>query len=204
MAPSIHLKTHRFTFSDTMVNEITRFSKLHQHDDRHSFKDAWKTWIEEKDISHLIMTETQRMCDNGFQGDVQQKLYKSCRYYFRNKSTTPADNLPRKQYECIDKNTLRLMDQFIQTQFDSTPEKTNTVFAITPADSFNIFCANNQSMIVSYMKEHQTPIQMNANNNLLQYSKSQARTVMEKFKKIFKNRFYRIRVNLQNPTLIVD
>ena len=201
METPIHIKTHRFTFSDNMVDEISCFSKLHQHDDRCDFKDAWNIWTQDSEVSILIESETRRLRDTGFQGDIQQKLFKSCRYYFRNKPVPCEESVPRKQYECINKTTLQVMDQFIQSQFrSSASEKTQSVnyITITPADSFHHFCTKHQSILVDYLKENQTPSQLNIETGQNQYSKSQARFIMGKFKKTYKNRFYRIRVSMHN------
>ena len=194
----INLKTHRFTFSEVLVHRISHFSKLHQYDNRHDFKDAWTNWIEETDMSELLSSETSRLHNSGFQGDIKQKLFKSCRYYYRTKPNIQTEQLPRKQYECIHKNTLLLMDQFIRCQIGEFSGKKGDAGSIAPADSFNDFCAMNQSVIVSYLKEHQSPMQTNAETGQKQYSTSQVRLVMGKFKKTYKNRFYMIRVSLQN------
>ena len=45
--------TYRYKFSTEVMNEITAFSKIHQYDDRQTYKEAWNKWKEEqKDLKH--------------------------------------------------------------------------------------------------------------------------------------------------------
>ena len=55
----------------------------------YAFKDNWKIWCDNnKDI---IKTEIDILKGKGYEGDVLVKMYKSARYYFKNKSTEKKD-----------------------------------------------------------------------------------------------------------------
>ena len=72
---------YRFKFSTEFVVELTRFSKLHQHDKRKDYKEAWTLWSKTNDT--IIQNECNRLNMLGYYGNIQDKMYKSSRYYFR-------------------------------------------------------------------------------------------------------------------------
>jgi len=76
----------RFEFSKQFMDVLYQFSKIHQYDDRHSYKEAWKEWTMIDEISGMIEEETRRMVELGYLGNVEDKMFKSGRYYFRKKS----------------------------------------------------------------------------------------------------------------------
>jgi len=84
----------RFKFSDCFVNELYKFSKIHQYDHRKDFKSAWDTWLEENE--ELVNEETQRLSRLGYDGDAEDKMFKSARYYFRKKSTEKKNHKREK------------------------------------------------------------------------------------------------------------
>ena len=76
---------YRYKFSQDFMTDLYEFSKIHQYDDRDSFKEAWKTWILLND--EPIQAEIESLTENKYDGDILVKMYKSARYYFRKKST---------------------------------------------------------------------------------------------------------------------
>ena len=71
----------RFKFTSEFTNDLLSFSKLHQFDDRVTYKDAWNIWVQHND--ELIDSECIRMKQLGYDGNVLDKMYKSGRYYFQ-------------------------------------------------------------------------------------------------------------------------
>jgi len=71
---------HRFTFTTEFNNELLSFSKIHQHDDRHAYKHAWERWVENNAL--LVVSETHYLKNNGFQGNIMEKMFKSGQIYF--------------------------------------------------------------------------------------------------------------------------
>ena len=69
----ITMKTLRFKFSENVINELLYFGKLHQHDAREQYNDAWAVFLEEK--NDLIREETRQLEMNGYKGDIVDKLY---------------------------------------------------------------------------------------------------------------------------------
>jgi hypothetical protein len=151
---------YRYKFSDEFNNEIISFSKLHQHDDRETYKENWNIWLETN--RNLVEYETVRLTDMGYKGNVNDKMYKSGRYYFRTKQK--KDPVQRKKYVSIDREIIELMDDFIQ----SNKEK--------PSESFDMF-----------MEAHDSSIQEEIVRLTEIMDKNE---IKAKFKKTFKNRYF--------------
>lgn len=76
-------KIFRYKLSNDILSIITQFAKIHQLDDRHSYKEAWEVWLNEN--KEYIKDETDRLVAAGYKGDVEEKMYIAGRYYFREK-----------------------------------------------------------------------------------------------------------------------
>ena len=74
-------KIYRFKFADPVVDEISKFAQLHRDDDRIVFKEAWNEWVVEN--QDLISDEKQRLTTLKYTGEIEDKMFKSARYYFR-------------------------------------------------------------------------------------------------------------------------
>ena len=80
-------KVFRYKFEKEIVDMLTYFAKLHQYDSKDDYKEAWKPWFESnKDI---FEREGRRIINLGYNGNVEQKMYKAARYYFRRKGVLP-------------------------------------------------------------------------------------------------------------------
>lgn len=81
-----NIKTFRHEFSKAFIGQLSQFSKVHQYDDRHTYKSEWTKWTQREEISQAIETERRRLHENGYTGDVNDKMFKAGRYYFRKKT----------------------------------------------------------------------------------------------------------------------
>jgi hypothetical protein len=86
------IKTYRFEFSKSFIDELSRFSKVHQYDERRAYKEAWVRWKSNIEISEIISVEVRRLESIGYMGDIEDKMFKSGRYYFRKKSIKQNNN----------------------------------------------------------------------------------------------------------------
>lgn len=157
----------RFKLNQDVVDAVMRFAKLHQYNDRHEYKDAWKEWCTEN--REMLDAEAKRLEAIGYEGDVYDKLFKSGRYYFRTKSlekTVPAE---RRKYVGLGRGILRAMDDFIVNVAGS---------GLSPADAFTSFCEQQSRTLM-------TEIVTLLNDNELTDDE-----VKEKLKKTFKNRYF--------------
>jgi len=89
-AENNNIKTYRFEFSKSFINELSRFSKVHQYDERHTYKKEWSTWKSDSGIAEIMEMEKRRLEENGYIGNIEDKMFKSGRYYFRKKTTATA------------------------------------------------------------------------------------------------------------------
>jgi endo-alpha-1,4-polygalactosaminidase (GH114 family) len=102
---------YRFNFSEKISHRILCFSKMYQYEERTFYKEKWDLWCEEN--NDLILTETERLKQLGYEGDVLDKMYKASRYYFRKKKM--EKNIPKKreQYISLSKQILQSIDFYI-------------------------------------------------------------------------------------------
>jgi hypothetical protein len=66
--------------------DLSEFSKVHQFDDRHTYKKEWMKWSQRENIAEAIEIEKRRLEENGYNGDIDDKMFKAGRYYFRKKN----------------------------------------------------------------------------------------------------------------------
>ena len=111
---TVQLKTHRYEFSEYAMMQLNYFTQVHKYDERKVFKEAWKKWIATDDIAQMIATEKTRLLSEGFDGDVEDKMFKAVRYYFRKKPTEQTtEKTPRKKYVGFTGKILTAMDTHI-------------------------------------------------------------------------------------------
>jgi len=163
------LPTYRYKATTEITDLLTVFAKTYQHSKREDFKDAWKIWIELN--AELIQSETERLEASGYKGDIVDKMFKSARYYYRNK--TQKEPKVKKEYEGISHNILEAMDEHIKSQIKN--HLLDPQIDISPATSYAEFCENNKPLIC---QEIQT------------MNKKHATEIANKFKKTYKNRYY--------------
>jgi len=125
---------YRFNFSDSFTQQLFYFSKVHQHEERKEYKENWKIWLETN--KELIEQETKTLKEAGFYGDTIEKMYKSARYYFRNKKNKlgerTRENKIRKTYIMLDLDLLKAMDDYMIRIGG---------LEVKPSTSFDMFCA---------------------------------------------------------------
>ncbi len=69
-----------------MIELTHAFTEVHRYDDRKTYKAAWAAWLAHDEIAAILKSEVERLTDLGYNGDVADKLFKSVRYYFRQKT----------------------------------------------------------------------------------------------------------------------
>jgi len=178
-------KIFRFKFSKDIVEMLIYFGKLHEYDNRHDYKDAWKRWYENN--TEILQIEERRLIELGFTGNIEDKMYKAGRYYFRkieNNSPNLEDKKPeetfinkKRQYISLSRNILNAMDNHITTNIKNDN--------YTPSNGLDNFYKQNTVSLASetlYLE----------NNTTLKKNE-----IYLKIKKTYKNRYYLI-VNNKN------
>lgn len=164
----VHIKnvnTYRYNFSETFMADLLRFSKIHEYDDRKTFKEKWSEWLEENE--GCVEAETRRLIDLGYQGDVLDKMFKSARYYFRKKSSQKKTPVKRRDYIGLRKTFIEAIDRYI-----------NEHIHIKPSDSFYDFCASSMDLLKQEVVE------------LVKHNITDSSEIKHKIKKTYKNRYF--------------
>jgi len=165
-----NIKIYRYKFSDEFIEELYKFSKIHQYDNRKDFKDAWELWIEYN--SKLILEESTRLTELGYDGDILNKMFTSARYYFRKKGTEKKEPRVRCTYIGIQKELLDAMDNHITLKLNESWYK--------PSIGFNDFCKENIELL-------QQEVEL-----LIKYNIVGSDDIKKKIKKTYKNRYFMI------------
>ena len=131
-----HIKTFRFEFSRDFIDELSRFSKVHQYDERRAYKEAWQKWKSNEEIDALISFEIRRLENLGYKGDIEDKMFKSGRYYFRKKllkdTSANNNNYIGNDDNCDDEKE---ENTTAKTTAASTAASTTTTASITTAST---------------------------------------------------------------------
>ena len=158
------LTIFRYKLNEQFISELYQFSKIHQYDHRKDFKEAWKIWIE--DNEEIVNKEIQRLTELDYKGDILDKMFKSARYYFRNKSTEKKDPKKRKIYVGIQTSLLEEMDKYILTNKNK------------PSTGFDNFCKENIELLQKEV------------TNLYKNGITDSEEIKNKIKKTYKNRYF--------------
>ena len=159
----------RYKFDSPIVNLINTFTTTHKYDDASQFRDEWDEFI--KDNKASIDREKQRLTNAGYKGYINSKMYKSARYYFKNKSTEKKKTKQRRKYVTLSKGLLADMDRHISTVAFRQEMK--------PAHAYNNFISD-----ATYSEKLDDAIQKMLDND---WKEPDAEN---KLKKTYKNRYF--------------
>lgn len=184
------MKTFRYKFSSDIINETMYFGKLHQYDDRRTFKEAWEKWCNTPEIQTKIEKEISRLIATGATGDIMDKLYKSTRYYYRKKPNTESypELKKRKNYIRFSDIIIKAMDNHIISECKSNIIESHTnnqlihTIDISPAEAYAHFCENQTDKITK-----EVTLLLNKSSSSPDISWIE---LSHKFKKTYKNRYY--------------
>ena len=151
----------RHKFSDEFAASLYQFAKIHQYDHRADFKEAWTIWTD--DNEDLVATETRRLTNNGYDGDIPDKMFKSARYYYRKKSTEKKAPQDRRDYTSVSKDLKEAIDAHVRH------------FVGKPSDGFADFCKTHQELLKTEIRSMDT---------------TNPTQIREKIKKTYKNRYF--------------
>jgi hypothetical protein len=161
---------YRYKFTEEFIEYLYNFSKIHQYDDRKDFKEAWIKWTEEHD--DIVNMENRRLTNLGYDGNVLDKMFKSARYYFKNKSPEKKEPKERRQYISVNRELLNAMDMHIKENMTDKEYK--------PKLGFSNFCEKNTDLL---------------NETISKLSVNDAELISDKIKKTYKNRYFMITTN---------
>jgi hypothetical protein len=209
------IKTYRHEFSKEFMAELSAFSKVHQYDDRHAYKSEWAKWTQQEVIAQAIDVEKRRLQENGYIGDIDDKMFKAGRYYFRKKTAVTAvtedvvadDNNEdeeeepqvkdgkkqqggRRPYITMSKAAIRMMDEHITNrQTAAAAAAAGTVFK--PSSCYDDFYQTKMSS-PEMTKEIEAIIEKYEKNANTPVSPDEmTNEIIDKIKKTYKNRYYK-------------
>ena len=169
--PELRKKTFRFKFTEETQNSLAYFADVHKLDDRVTFKEEWGNWIKENDT--MLKKETQYLQEMGYDGNVENKMFKSARYYFKNKKPKDVEDQEPKQrrkYIKVDKNILKLIDTHIDENVNNENYK--------PATGFEMFKTIFENELSNEIKRIKETCNINDED------------IEQKMKKTYKNRYF--------------
>ena len=189
---------HRFTYSEPFNRLLKDFASIHRHDSRKDFQEEWSDFIQREKT--LFTKETLNMIQSGYKGDPYVAMYKSARFYYRNLFINSNDdrkkNKPKRSYITFPHTLIDKVDAFIKQQIAQQLkyiDDDNFTTSISPSDTLNAFYTDYDCDIKNAFehiinKYKDTPNQV----NIIEINLNQ------KFKKMYKNRFYKIQEKLKN------
>ena len=177
LSKSNSVSVYRYKLNDEIMELITKFAKIHQYDDRKSYKESWKLWVEKN--SETLNREKNRLKDIGYKGSVEDKMFKSGRYYFRKKPVETKEKQKEKQerrnYISMDHTILDAMDEHISNSMKNDN--------FSPASGYNNFCKENFNLLKDEI------CRICENNEIT------TEDITSKIKKTYKNRYFLISKN---------
>ena len=162
-------KIYRHKFSPKFLEYLKEFSRIHRYDTADAFKDNWEIWCDEnKDI---IEEERTKLKEQGYDGKVLVKMYKSARYYFKTKSNKKTEPIKRRNYIGLDSEFRDLMDSHIENVCVRREMK--------PSDGF-----------VDFMDQVIYVDKINTETVRLKSYNFKQEEIFAKMKKTYKNRYF--------------
>jgi hypothetical protein len=165
---NLNVNIYRYKFTEEFTEELYKFSKVHQYDHRKDFKEAWIKWTDDNNL--IVLDEINRLTKLGYNGDILDKMFKSARYYFRNKSTEKNKPQTRRTYIGSQKELLDAMDTHILNNINKNDYK--------PSNAFHDFCQEN----LQILQEEVT--------RLCKCGITDKNEIQSKVKKTYKNRYF--------------
>ena len=160
-------KIYRYNFSKEFIDKAYHFAQNFKDNDIESFKKYWKRWI--CDNESIIEKEKRLLYTNGYEGDIDVKMFKMVRYYLKNK--TDKKTSKRRKYISLNKKLLDEINSHIKKSLHLKPEI-----------AYNNFEKEYNLLITNELKE----LKQHLNENLSK----------EKIKKTYKNKFYRVKKSI--------
>ena len=119
LGPMCHMqrRVYRHRLSPDVVEIISEFARIHEHDSRKDYKQSWLEYVALN--RRVFDDECLRLSSLGFKGDSMDKMFKAGRYYFRKKpQSKKTEPKARRVYIGTSREMLKAIDQFITDQLD--------------------------------------------------------------------------------------
>ena len=104
-------KIYRYKLDLEIIEIISVFGKMYEDLPNKEFKERWKELLTDK--KEVFDKEKRRLMNLGYTDNIDDKLYKSCRYYYRKKE--PIEKKKRRPYTSCSSEFLTITDEFIKS-----------------------------------------------------------------------------------------
>ena len=163
----------RYKFSEDFQGHLQEFCRIHRFDESKKFKDDWQVWIE--DNKDIINEEKSRLKEIGYTGDCLKKMYKSARYYFKNKGPDKNEPKKRRQYIGLDREFLDTIDLHIEKIKEDNMKPAQALLDFLETEAHENIIRNENLRLKSYNLDEDE--------------------IRKKFKKTYKNRYFLMKKN---------
>ena len=153
------------------MNLLIQFASKHRFDDSSVFKERWVRWTSNETNIVSIIKEERRLVNTGYSGNMEDKMFKTVRYYLKNKSTEKVEPKKRRKYVSISKEMIEMMDNHIEETAISENMKPSIAY-------------NNYSSLDIYSNVIDKEV-----NRLVHLGMKEV-AAMNKIKTTYKNRYY--------------
>lgn len=171
------MKQFRFDYTNKFSKLLEEFAKDNRVENIQTYKKNWKIWKEQN--NDIYESEIERIKNEGYPGNIEGKIFESVRYYYRKKLNPNKEDKSRINSKKTEK--LKGLSSEIKQSMD-THMKVYILENTPPAEAFDNFCKR-------YLSELEREIYRLKNISKTQLDPT-ATTL--KFKKAYKNRFYKI------------
>ena len=161
------LQTFNYNFTEKCKQILSTFALEHREDSNKKFKMAWQQFIAETSITEILLNELTTLKNAGYAGDAMEKMYSSARYYYRKKALKDQTMSCKKTRKQYESGDSKLLNMVNEHIIGKLFNGGDTS-NITPAKAFEDFC--------------------DVYENVLDENK---------YKKIYKNRFFVLRKKYQ-------
>ena len=104
-------KIYRYTFTDEFQKKLIEFTNIHKFDDVTIFREYWDEWLISN--NNIVLAEIRALQNKGYTGDAKSKMYKSIRYYYKEKTDKKTEPKKRRVYIPLERDILDAMDAHI-------------------------------------------------------------------------------------------
>jgi hypothetical protein len=193
MAASIAPPTYHFKLNESLMALIVDFARTNYFVDRKVYKKNWAQFVEIH--ATLLAAERERLRALNFQGDVDDKFYKTGRHYFRNKDLSNSNDIHRQE-----KRKRKEEEEELPSKLKVPQKKTRTYIRISSTilaamskhASANILTTSPKVGYALFATEYQTLLLEEETRLTPFYGEDlalAAAEILERFKKSYKN-FY--------------
>tara|TARA_Y100000389_G_scaffold195359_1_gene226686 strand:- start:529 stop:1095 length:567 start_codon:yes stop_codon:yes gene_type:complete len=171
-------KIFRYKFSNDINEMLSNFGRLYSYSNDEDFDKYWNEFLVNND--ELISKEYERLKEQGYNGNINDKLYKSVKYYWikihkldNNNDNNHNNHKSERNNETYITINIDLLNK-INNYIDET-----LINNVSPNQSFNNFC-----------KTYDEDINNEINKIKEKYNINNKDICKEKIKKCYKNKYY--------------